>query len=344
MCVTRLDRHGLPQQESLLRVVTLLPRQATQRRAEHAAAHLLWELLGREGPYRRRWVTLARDEGLDVVDGEVSEEAVRRVVTDRWYEAGQLDVDPRATTSGGKLRSRVWKDRVNDVARGLRLSSGTLLAFIEAFAMSEADQEAVRRLHEDREAVGNPVPRPARIPSTLGVALAEHRTLVLRESHHVGANGLPTHHETIQTIQSIAESMTSYPYRFDTNEVLGVRVLRGGTAGEVYHVEGDMYAVDITLDRPLLRGEISSLRYVTRFRYAEQPRPMFVRSVPKTADLIEMEVLFHRHRLPRRSWFTVWEDWSEGSRVLYEVEVPPDALYRMLRDAGGTVVGFRWEW
>ena len=121
-------------------------------------------------------------------------------------------------------------------------------------------------------------------------------------------------------------------------------MIHGGTAGELYHVEDTVYAVDIALDRALALGEATSLRYVTRFRYARQPRLAFVRPVPRTAHLIEIEVFFHKKKMPANVWFTVWEDWSDDSPPLYEERVPPDAAYRLLTEAGGTVVGFRWEW
>src|SRR5205823_11515526 len=134
-------------------------------------------------------------------------------------------------------------------------SPTTLRAFIGALELNEDDQERLYRIHEDREAMGNPLPRPVPLPSGLNVPTAEHQTLTLREYHHVGPDGIPVYHETIQSLRCVVDRMVSYPYRFDTNEVRDVRVIHGGTAGELYPVEDTVYAVDIALDRALALAE-----------------------------------------------------------------------------------------
>ncbi len=322
-----------------------MPRPPAPRPAEQAAAHHLWELLRRNERYRRVWVYMAREENLEVVDGEVNEEAVRRVVVDYLCDKGVIE-EPRPLSEKGKPK-RLWKDQIYDARNHLRLSPTTLSAFIGAFDISEDDQARLYRIHSDRVPTGNPTHNPTIQPSGLKVPPAEHATIALHEYHYLGADGLPHHHETNQAIRSLVDELVAYPYRFDTNEVRDVKVLHGGYAGDIYQVQEDVYAVDIVLDTPLKLGQATTLRYITRFRYTDPPRPAFARPIPRTTDLIEIRVTFHKQRLPSRVWFVVWEDWTDSSRILHQEEVVPDvgrSVHRLLTEAGGTVVGFHWEW
>jgi hypothetical protein len=324
----------------------IMPRKPAARAAEQAAAVYLWELLRLEGPYRDTWTVLAHAENLDVIEGEVNEQAVRRLVTDNLWREGELSEDPRRLDRNGRP-TRPWNDRIYDIRNGLRLSPSTLRAFIGAFEMSEEDQERLWRIHAGTETSGRRVPSPRRPVSGLKVPPAEHQTITLHEFHYLGPDGLPHHHETLQCIRSLVDNLTSYPYRFDTDEVRDVKVRLGGKAGGIYHVQDRVYAFDITLDTPLKLHEEVCLRYITRFSYKKHPPPDFRRAVPRTAEAVEIHVFFDKRRLPSAVWFVVWEDWPDGSKILYQEPVSLDAnraVYRCLTQCGGTVVGYRWEW
>lgn len=81
------------------------------------------------------------------------------------------------------------------------------------------------------------------------------------------ADLFPARHRTQQVIQAEAEGLNRYPYRFDTN-ALTVEVEEGGQLiGPLYHVSGELYAIDIRLDEPLAYDETTVLSYLTLFHY-----------------------------------------------------------------------------
>jgi hypothetical protein len=77
-----------------------------------------------------------------------------------------------------------------------------------------------------------------------------HDTLALHELHTLGPDGWPAEHQTIQVIKSTVDRLETYPYRFDTDQLV-FEVVRGGRVGDTYRVTDSFFGVDIVLDRAL---------------------------------------------------------------------------------------------
>ena len=68
-----------------------------------------------------------------------------------------------------------------------------------------------------------------------------------------------------------------------------------------------MWAVDITLPRPLQAGETTSVVYETSFAYDKPPDPEFRRAALTRVDSVNLKVTFDPDALPQAVW---WAQWS----------------------------------
>ena len=230
-----------------------------------AAAAVLRQVLLEPGP-RRLWL---RHAIVGPADG-INQRAVAAVLAGYLADRGE-----RADTPD---LPRQLKDRVYRALSGLSLSAETLRWFIEAFEL-DPDQEAAlfQAWLGPQAADGNP-DRPAAPDAAAGGGVGDagdddgHRTLHLQEWHRIGPDGVPSVHETVQTIQATAESLEAYLYRFDRREVV-VDALHGGQAGPVHPVDDGLHGVRISFPTPLSRGDTATLRYRTRFAFETPPPP-----------------------------------------------------------------------
>lgn len=316
-----------------------MSRDLKQVRAEQATARYLWELLRRPGSSREAWERLARREHLEVPRRDVSQEAVRRLVTDTWYDVGQID-DPRGDRVG-----RVWKDRVSRVARGSHLSEETLDAFIAAFPFREEEVDQLRRLHagDDARMVISGV-LPAR--DELHLPPPQHETILLHEYHYIDERGLPYEHETVQVIRALVDGLAVYPFYVDTDRI-SVISRRGGRTAEVQRATEGLWVVPFHLSRPLRRGQTASLGYRSRLNYDQPPPPEVRRAAYGRVSSLEIYLQFSQVRLPKHVWWTEWEHWEPDSPIWTEERVELDeeqSVHRVLTYIERAVVGFRWEW
>jgi hypothetical protein len=317
-------------------------RRQQRREAEQVAARYLWELLRREEDYRAVWLSEARQRNLRLVPHEVNEEAVRSLVTRRWFELGEL---PRDSDPDLAKNRRTWKDRINRLARGEQLSAETLEACIAAFDMPDADADRLRALHAGQEQAQ--IIRGALANAEeLNLPAPEHSTFILHEYHYLGPDGLPERHETIQCIRSQVDGLSCYPYRFDT-PVTSVAVLHGGQAAPVQQVHDGLWEAPIRLTRRLQKGETASLRYLSVFACRE-PLPSRHRRVAyRRVDSLELYVRFHSLRVPAKLWWSEWDNWSDNAELIRSEPVELDAelsAHRALLFIEQAVVGYRWEW
>jgi hypothetical protein len=237
---------------------------------------------------------------------------------------------------------------VRQALDGTVLDGDTLRSFIEAFAMDGRDgnrlwdlyrgSEAVRIITGEVSPTGDaypPDPEPPR-----------HETLSLHELHILGPDGSPAEHQTIQVIKSIVDELDSYPYRFDTDELV-VEVIRGGKVGDrVRRVGETLYAVDIVLAQPLPRGETTMTQVRTTFFYKAPPAPEFRRGVLRRTNDVTIWVKFHRDRVPSRVWLAHWDRVDhaqvvERRLVHLDEELSVHCRFGALERA---IVGFYWEW
>lgn len=119
------------------------PKSAYNRRCEAEASAYLWSVLSCPGRARRIWVDFAARNGLAVVPGRVSQEAVRRVLLIWAHDEGHFAQDPEQLEL---LQRRPWKDRVSRVARGVHLDITLLEAFIGAFELNDEHANRLRAL------------------------------------------------------------------------------------------------------------------------------------------------------------------------------------------------------
>ena len=170
-------------------------------------------------------------------------------------------------------------------------------------------------------------------------------TLAVHELHTLGPDGLPAEHQTIQVIQSTMDGLRTYPYRFDTDELV-VEVVRGGHVGDMYRLTNTLYGVDIVLDRPLAIGEKTLMHYRTTFLYRTAPPPEFRRGVMGTMKDVTLWMQFHPDRLPARVWSGRWDRLDHATVIdqqLVELdgEYSVQVRYDKVEDA---IVGFHWAW
>ena len=287
----------------------------------------LRQLLADHPRYRRRWQQASRRP----TPGDlISVAAVSRVVVEHLWDSGQR---PETTSD------RAVRDRVRRALNGQLCSPETLGWLLEAFQMTDAEERELsgllRRDLKPRGASGHL--RRGTLPAV------QHRTRSLNEFHVLGADRLPTRHHTVQVIEALVADYEVYPYRFDT-PCARVTVIQGGVAGPVYPMAEGIWAVDITLTRPLQTGETTSVVYDTRFAYDEPPAPEFRRAALTRVDSVNLKVTFDRAALPAAVW---WAQWDLGSEPVDEHLVDLDAQHsveRFLPLLDSSIVGFRWEW
>jgi hypothetical protein len=272
----------------------------------------------------------------------------------RWERhaerAGSAEVDARAvaTVLAGMAPSRPADllDTVGRALGGTAIEPETVDRFADAFDLDGRDVARLHDLLRGSDAVrvitGDVRPAIGLYPG----GPPRHQTLSLHELHVLGPDGSPAEHQTIQVIRSDVDGLDRYPYRFDTDE-LAVEVIRGGRVGDrIYHLDGDVHAVDIVLDEPLADGETTLTQVRTTFFYRVPPAPEFRRGVMRRTNDVTIWVRFHRDRVPARVWLAYW-DAIDHARVLDRrpVELDDDlAVHHRFGAVERAIVGFSWEW
>jgi hypothetical protein len=253
-------------------------------------------------------------------------------------------IDVAAVTEALRPYAELSTEVVRQALGGDEVDAGTVDLFVAAFDLGPRH---ARRLHSLLEGS-----RSVRVIS--GEALRElhrqsgprrHDTLALHELHTLGPDGVPAEHQTIQVIKSTVDSLDTYPYRFDTDE-LAVEVIRGGHVGDMYRLTDNLYGVDIVLDHPLAVGETALMHYRTTFLYRTPPPPEFRRGVLGTMTDVTLWVQFHPDRRPARIWEGRWDSLDhanvlEQHPVELDGEFSVQARYDRVENA---IIGFHWSW
>ncbi len=290
-------------------------------RASQACAYLRMLLL-RPGEYRDRWEKHA--EG--ACPAQLSYPAIAAVLT----EVGPIpEVD----------------DVVAGALDGRALDSSRVDLFVDAFAIRARHAHRLRELLRGSPAVRVLTGGAATDELPRGSIEPGHQTLSLHELHTVGADGRPVEHETIQVIKATVDGLSSYPLRFDTDELV-VDVVRGGRVGDhIYRVTDYLHGVDILLDRELNTGETALLQFHTSFGYAADPPPELRRGVLRSVNDLTVWVRFHPHRPPARVWQARW-DRLDQARVVEQQEAELDSelsVHARFGAVESAIVGFFWE-
>lgn len=291
---------------------------------EDASVHQYLSELLNGGPYRRLWLPYAAR----LRPGRISSAAVGQVVASYLWDSGIRD--ERDTDLPRKL-----KDRVSRAVAGGALSAETLSWFTHAFGFTEEEQTELWRRHG-----------AAIVERVIPGDRSEHRTISLHELHYVGANRIPERHETIHIVKALVDGLKRYVYIIDTDEA-SVGAVRGGTAGPLYEFDRErgLWATDITFHRPLRKGQVASLNYVTRFRYRKAPDPVFRRYARRLVENLELSVQFHPASVPDRIWWARWKGLEPRAVEKEKIKLDKDrAAPRYLTRVNKTTVGFEWEW
>lgn len=295
------------------------------------ASDYLCRLLGDYAPYRALWQKrVQRHKGSSLHQG-----AIARILAEYLWESGE--VDESVTDLPRRLR-----DRVSRSLSGQRLSSESLRWFIGAFDMNEVHATGLWTRHRrevhlaetaEHDRAHQPVSRDA------------YRVRYLDEYHQLGPDGLPSAHETSQTVEAL-EPLSRYSFLFDSADAR-VEVLRGGQQGTLYpHPDREgIHGIDIHFPRTLAPGEATMLRYRTQFHYGTAPPREFRRVFSRPVETATLEVRFDPQHMPRQVHWGMWPDVHSEPDTLELVELGSDgAVQRMLTNAENVVAGFTWEW
>ncbi len=278
-------------------------------------------LLVRPGELRSAWEKHAER----VQPGEVDAAAVAELINS-GTDHDPLPIDVvRAAVDGGAL------------------SPDTLERFVTAFDLGPRHATRLRGLLRGSEAVR--VISGSALHELRGMRPGGYATLAVHELHTLGADGLPSEHQTIQVIKSTVDRLETYPYRFDTDQ-LAVEVVRGGLVGDMYRINESLYGVDIVLDHPLSRGETTLMHYRIMFAYATAPPTEFRRGVLGTMRDVTLWVQFHPDRVPARVWQARWDRLDDATVIdeqLVELdgELSAQVRYDHVEDS---ILGFHWSW
>lgn len=277
-------------------------------------------------PYAARWQLFGRKRYRDVHQGAVAKVIATHIAA---IEGPDVPIGLQQKIS------RVL------TTKSPSFTAKTLELFIDAFEMSHAHAEKLRRLYSGKD-LSNVVfgsISPSATPP-------EYRTVVLHEFHHLGADGRPTHHRTIRAIRSLKDGLKSIKYSFDTSE-LDIERIFGGQPGDKYHRHGNIWTVDVELPRTLDEGEEHSVEFATKFKYTGGVDPCFRRVVRDRVENLSIRVEFHPERLPAELRWVEWRDYEPpNDQALYRRPVTLDgdhAAYHRLDAAEHAVVGFEWH-
>jgi len=294
---------------------------AQHDRSAQAGAYLRM-LLARPGDPRSVWLKHAPDAGPAEIDADAVAEVLRR------YGSGLPDL--------ARLTARALA--------GQELAPATLELFIGAFEISPRHATRLRDLLSGSDSV-RVITSDALAELYRDTGPKRHDTLALHEMHTLGPDGWPAEHQTIQVIKSTVDLLDTYPYRFDTDQLV-FEVVRGGRVGDTYRVTDSFFGVDIVLDRALGRGDTALMHYRTTFAYRTAPEPEFRRGVIGTMRDVTLWVRFHPDRLPARIWRGRWDRLDHANVVEEELiemddEFSVQARFDSVTDA---IVGFHWAW
>jgi hypothetical protein len=304
-----------------------------------AASGFLYELLTRSGKYRAMWRA-------KLVSGAGAHAAIADVIAE--HLAARVPNEPPQEPE--RLQRRV----VRALARGgpeTALSSTVLEWFIGAFVIDREDADRLRFLYTGSSSIryvrGDA--EETKLP-IFDAPEARHRTIDLREYHYLGPDGLPAMHRTDQIVEAMVDGLDRIPYLADTGW-LTVDVQNGGIPSPLYQIraaDGNVYhALDILLDRTLLRGDTAVLNYTTTFSYAEPPETLVRRGFRRKVDSFLLWVRFHPEMVPTSLWWAEWDGVTGGQITRREpVALSPEfEAHRFLQGgAAQAVVGFCWEW
>lgn len=280
--------------------------------------------------YRARWTPYVHR-----ASATLSAAAVSRALAMHLWETGER---PDSDTD----LPRKLRDLVGRALSGQVLTPATLLWFVEAFDIDDTDH---RRLTDLLLATGRAPLAGTRPGAVTAQDRLSHRTLSLYEHHHLGPEGWPDYHETLQVIESTVDRLDRHRCIFDTAHVEVEAILGGRIHGPIYPWEQGWYAVDIELVRPLRDGETTTLKYRATFDYPSPPAQEFRRGASRRINNVNLRVQFHPQSLPDSVSFCTWPLAASRPSNTSEATLEADhSVQRHLAIVEASMAGFTWEW
>ncbi|MEU5695689.1 hypothetical protein [Actinosynnema sp. NPDC020468] len=259
------------------------------------------------------------------------------------YENGQFnDNQADQYEQRGPEDRPIYVKQTNRALTG-KLTEKVLENFVRAFEITEPDARELWSIwHGEKHSlvVVGTLERRADLPAH------GHETVSVDEDHHIGANGFPARHEVRQTIRAVGAELAGFPYFFDTNAV-DVRLVSGGTQGEMTRHSEHLWRVMFTFGKPVALGATKFFHYTQNFNYTEPPDPDYRRCIYNRYNGWNVRVHFHPDRLPGTVWWAEWENDRPDSPIKYREPVELDdglAAHRSLLSIERAVAGFVWDW
>jgi hypothetical protein len=310
------------------------PEIMTVQDRARSVAWLLGMLLLQREEYAERWQR--RQERAH--SGLLNQAAIAKVIEDYLWSTGE-----RPETDTGLARS--LKDTVRRALRGTSISTRTLTWFIEAFDMTPEDARRLRTtLNGHLPPSGRPIADTLRPPQELPIP-QRHRTLSVFEHRAIGPDGASVTHRTSRAIIAQTDTVYFYPCR-QFSAASEVNMLSGGRITATLNLPGSSPILEMTLSSPLPVGQVGSLEYQADFAPGSGVMTEYRQVAHARADNVNIVVQFHHNRLPRRVWWTVWDDSQDGTAIAEQpVTLDPDGrAHRYVPYVENAAVGFRWEW
>ncbi|MEC3978164.1 hypothetical protein [Amycolatopsis sp. H20-H5] len=301
-----------------------------------AASEQLRRLLGSDLDYRRRWLVHAQR----MRTTEINYAAVSQVVALYLWDQGlKSDTD---TDLPRKLR-----DRIRQALRGELLTYETLTWITQAFGFAREDASQVWDAFAGKSATdldGDGIAFTLRTPPIPLIKPQQLQTTALFARYYVNRNRALAKIETSHIVVALEDGVDTYAYspRATASEV---DVIAGGKFVRFHDSAPGFTGVEIKLDRPLRKGQQTSLQYSTLHNESKKPCTHLRRATRKRMENIDMRVIFE-DVYPVKAWWSTWDAYDEGNIVS---DVPAklengSELHQFISYAEQAVAGFRWDW
>ncbi len=290
-------------------------------------------------PYRRRW----RAEVRRASPSDPHQSAVAVVLAQHLWDTGEVP------EWDGDLPRRL-KDVVARALGGRGISHRTLGWFIDAFEMTETDEQ--RLWHHLETDLGRPVPgsadpqpavpRAHRAPDVLQrpTGPVRYRTESLVERLNLGTGGAPHRATTLHVLRA-HQLLDHIDYPLDPPRA-HVQVLHGGTAQTV--ATGRLgRRLTVRFPQPLRPGQTTVVELIITFPAGDPTPTRFHREVTADSGGALIQVQFGAAAVPQQ---VRWVEYRPGDQLRTVVPLRADqhTVHRFLRPERDCMAGFEWSW
>ncbi|MFV2178321.1 hypothetical protein ACFHW2_40895 [Actinomadura sp. LOL_016] len=269
----------------------------------------------------------------------INKAAIAKVIADHLWDTGERpDTDTRLAR---RIKDRVYRALAGDV-----ISAETLEWFMDAFDMTEEHRTRLwaARFPRITETDGGPVIDTLRRPQFVPLK-QRHRTIAVFERRRIGPAGFAIDHRTTRALLAYDDKLESFPVR-PGRGTRTIRVQRGGFVAARHEFVNSASVIEISLNAPLRRGQVTSLEYELEFEPGANASQEYRRVAHARCENVDIVVQFDPVRVPRAVWWTIWNDYRKGE-VLFREPAALDreqCVHRFLPYLENSAVGFCWAW